>query len=155
MSLLSTDITKVKTLSLKELRLPATKLREEPIKKEHPPTQEEIAYSKLVAKYPQIVDLVERLDLVSPITGQRIKIIDLNKLPTTEPLLDVTKLTALAETILEPENSYSQEEITQRIIKVTKVSLERAERGFTLLLQAGAIEPTPGERYILTGSTPF
>lgn len=155
MSLLSTDITKVKRLSLKELRLPATKQREEPIKKEHPPTQEEIVYSKLVAKYPQIVDLVERLDLVSPITGQRIRTIDLTNLPPTEPLLDVDKLKALAYSIIEPENSYTKEEVIERIIKATKVSPDRANKGFNLLLQAGALEPTLGGSYYLTGSTPF
>ena len=51
MSLLSTDITKVKRLSLKEVKLPAPELRDieptPPIKVERPPTDEEIAYSRL------------------------------------------------------------------------------------------------------------
>ena len=66
MSLLSTDVTKVKRLSLGEL--PATELRVEPItplQVERPPTDEEIAYSKLVASNPLLAELVERLELVS------------------------------------------------------------------------------------------
>lgn len=89
MSLLSTDIAKVKRLSLREVKLPTTERKVEPITPilvERPPTDEEIAYSRLVAINPLIEELVERLDLI---------------------------------------------------------------------LQAGAIEPTLGDRYYLTGSTPF
>ena len=75
MSLLSTDITKVKRLSLKEVKLPAPELRDieptPPIKVERPPTDEDIAYSKLVAINPLLEELVERLDLVSITTGER------------------------------------------------------------------------------------
>ena len=68
MSLLSTDIAKVKRLSLREVKLPAPEIRVEPITPilvERPPTDEEIAYSKLVAINPLIEELVERLDPVS------------------------------------------------------------------------------------------
>lgn len=80
MSLLSTDITKLKRLSLREVKLPTTERRVEPITPilvERPPTDEEIAYSKLVAINPLLEELVERLDLVSITTGERIKKIDL------------------------------------------------------------------------------
>ena len=99
MSLLSTDITKVKRLSLKEVKLPAPEVKAQEI--------------------------------------------------------DKPKLIALAQRVIEGENNYSREEIVTRIKEATNVSQERAERGFTLILQAGAIEPTLGDRYYLTGSTPF
>jgi hypothetical protein len=73
MSLLYTDITKVKRLSLRELKLPTTERRVEPITPilvDRPPTDEEIAYSKLVAINPLLEDLVELLDLVSIKTGE-------------------------------------------------------------------------------------
>ena len=60
MSLLSTDITKVKRLSLREVKLPAPELRVEPITPilvERPPSDEEIAYNKLVAINPLIEEL--------------------------------------------------------------------------------------------------
>jgi len=157
MSLLNVDIAKVKRLSLRGVKLPTTERRVE-----KPPTDEEIAYSRLVAINPQLEELVERLDLVSITTGERIRKVELREdiKPHPEPEIkakeiDKPKLIALAQRVIEGENSYSREEIIERIKEVTNVSQERAERGFNLILQAGAIEPTLGDRYYLTGSTPF
>ena len=163
MSLLSTDIAKVKRLSLREVKLPTPERRVEPITPilvERPPTDEEIAYSKLVAINPIIEELVERLDLVSIKTGERIKKVELREDIKPQPEIkakeiDKPKLIALAHRVIEGENSYSREDIIERIKEATNVSQERAERGFNLILQAGAIEPTLGDRYYLTGSTPF
>jgi hypothetical protein len=165
MSLLSIDITKVKRLSLREVKLPTTERRVEPITPilvERPPTDEEIVYSKLVAINPLIEELVERLQLVSINTGKRIKKVELREdiKPHPEPEIktqeiDKPKLIALAQRVIEGENSYSKEDIIARIKEATNVGQERAERGFTLILQAGAIEPILGDRYYLTGSTPF
>ena len=165
MSLLSTDIAKVKRLSLREVKLPTPARRVEPITPilvERPPTDEEIAYSKLVAINPLMEELVERLDLVSITTGERIKKVELREdiKPHPEPEIkakeiDKPKLIALAHRVMEGENSYSREDIIERIKEATNVNQERADRGFTLILQAGAIEPTLGDRYYLTGSTPF
>ena len=165
MSLLSTDITKVKRLSLREVKLPTTERRVEPITPilvERTPTDEEIAYSRLVAINPLIEELVERLDLVSITTRERIKKVELREdiKPHPEPKvkaqeIDKPKLIALAQRVIEGENSYSKEEIIARIKEATNVNQERADRGFNLILQAGAIEPTLGDRYYLTGSTPF
>ena len=165
MSLLSTDITKVKRLSLREVKLPAPELRVEPITPilvERPPSDEEIAYSKIVAINPLIEELVERLDLVSIKTGERIKKVELREdiKPHPEPEIkaqeiDKPKLIALAQRVIEGENSYSREDIIERIKEATNVNRERAERGFNLILQAGAIEYIQGDRYYLTGSTPF
>lgn len=165
MSLLSTDIAKVKRLSLREVKLPTTERRVEPITPilvERPPTDEEIAYSKLIAINPLIEELVERLDLVSITTGERIRKVELREdiKPHPEPEIkdqeiDKPKLIALAQRIIQGENTYTREEIIQRIKEATRVNQERAERGFKLMLQAGAIEPTQGDRYYLTGSTSF
>lgn len=164
MSLLSTDIAKVKRLSLREVKLPAPEIRVEPITPilvERPPTDEEIAYSKLVAINPLIEELVERLDLVSIKTGERIKKVELREDIKPHPEIkaqeiDKPKLIALAQRVIEGENSYSREEIIERIKEATNVNQERAERGFNLILQAGAIEQTINpELYYLVGSTPF
>jgi hypothetical protein len=112
MSLLSTDITKVKRLSIREVKLPAPKLR------------------------------------VDPITS-----IQVDKPPTVQ---EIDKLKIIAQRVIEGENSYNREEIIAKIIEVTEVSQERAERGFNLILQAGAIEQTINpELYYLGGSVPF
>lgn len=155
MSLLFTDITKGKRLSLKDVKLPAEELKKEiaitPTKeRELPPTAEEIAYSNLVAVNPLIEELVDRLNLVSSTTGKRIKKVNL------QPEIDIKpQLLTLAERILEQSKSYSKEEIVKRIKEATNVNQERAEKGFNLLLQVGAIQPVSKNRYYLTGSTPF
>jgi hypothetical protein len=158
MSLLSTDITKLKRLSLGEVKRPATELRIEtitPLRVERPPTDEEITYSKLVASNPILAELVERLELVSRKTGERIKKIELRE-ESNPKEIDKPKLIALAQKIVKGENSYSKEDIIARIKEATKVSQERAEIGFNLILQAGGIEQTINpELYYLTGSTPF
>lgn len=159
MSLRSTDINKVKRLSLKEVKLPERRVEPiTPILVERPPTDEEIAYSRLVDINPLLEKLVERLDLVSITTGERIKKVQLREDIKPEPKaqeIDKPKLIALAQRVIEGDNSYSREEIIERIKEATNVSQERAEKGFSLILQAGAIEPTLGDRYYLTGSTPF
>jgi len=164
MSLLSIDITKVKRLSLGKVKLPAPELKVEPITPilvERPPTDEEIAYSKLVAINPLLEELVERLDPVSIKTGNRINKVEVREYKPHQKTeikaqeVDSSKLRALAGNIIKGENSYSKEDIIARIKEATNVSQERAERGFNLILQAGAIELTPGDTYYLTGSTPF
>ena len=74
MSLLTTDLSKVKKLSLKGVRLPIKDKESEPTN--YPPSPEEKAYSKLVAITPLIEELVDRFDLVSKTTGERIKRVD-------------------------------------------------------------------------------
>ena len=165
MGLLNVDIAKVKRLSLKGVKLPTTERKVEPITPilvERPPTDEEITYSRLVAKNPLLEELVERFDLVSITTGERIRKVELREdikpHPETEikaKEIDKPKLIALAQRVIEGYNSYSREEIIERIKEATNVNQERAERGFNLILQAGAIEPTLRDRYYLTGSTPF
>ena len=171
MSLLSTDITKLKQLSLKDIKLPAPEVRNieptEPIKVERPPSAEVEAYSRLVAINPKLEELVESLDLVSETTGERIKKVEIKETTTLPPPppdpepernpkeIDKPKLIALAQRVLKDVESYTKEEVIERIVEATKVTKERAERGFNLILQAGAIETTEGERYYLTGSTPF
>jgi len=161
MSLLSTDITKVKRLSLREVKLPALEVRVEPITPilvKRPPTDEEIDYRRLIAINPLIEELVERLDLVSNETGERIKKVELREdiKPHLEAeKIDKPKLIALAQRLIEGDNSYSKEEIVAKIKEATNVTQERADRGFTLILQAGGIELTLGGKYYLSGSTPF
>ena len=154
MSLLTTDITKVKRLSLREVKLPAPEVKPPtPILVKRPPTGEEIAYSKLVAINPLIEKLVERLGLVSSTTGKRIRKVD-PEIKTQE--IDRPKLIALAQRVIKPESSYTKGEIIERIKEATNVGQERAERGFILMLQAGAIEQTTNQEiYYLTGSIPF
>jgi hypothetical protein len=154
MSLLTTDLSKVKKLSLQGAKLPIKEKEPEPTN--YPPSPEEKAYRKLVDINPLIEELVDRLDLVSKTTGERIKRVDTANLkPEVKQEIDKPKLIALAQRLLKVETSYSREEIIDKIKETTSVNQERAEKGFNLILQAGAIEMSIGERYNLIGSTPF
>jgi len=68
MGLLSTDISKVKKLSLKDAKLPAPKERElqsfKAIQVLKPITPEEAFYNKLITTYPLFKELVDTFDLI-------------------------------------------------------------------------------------------
>jgi nucleoid DNA-binding protein len=155
MSLLLTDLSKVKKLSLRGVRLPIREIERKATIKAL--TSEEIAYNKLLQRNPLIEKLVEKLDLVSNTTGERIKKVNIAhiKPEVKAQEIDNFKLIALAQRIIERENSYTKDEVIDKIKEATNVSQERAEKGLNLILQAGAIEIIPGERYIIKGSTPF
>ena len=181
MSLLSTDIAKVKRLSLRDVKLPTIERKVEPITPilvERPPTDEEIAYSRLVVINPLIEELVERLDLVSTITGERIKKVELpeaNRAPL-KPLKTPAeaeakreekkpgsprkgqKIEDIARRVLEPQSNKTKEEVIAKLMEETNVKEDRAEVGLTLMLKSGAVERITVnrvDRYYLSGSTPF
>jgi hypothetical protein len=142
MSLLSTDITKLKRLSLKEVKLPTPERRIDPITPilvESPPSNEEIAYSKLVAINPFIEELVDRLDLVSNTTGERIKKVKI--ITEIKPQLDFK--TEIQK--IKGEANYSKTEL------LSFLSLEIVES----LIKAKDLILTRVGTYYLRGSTPF
>ena len=166
MSLLSTDISKVKRLSLREISLPTTERSKEliiPKKVDKTPSDEVINYNKLIGINPLVEDLVDSLGLVSRSTGERIDRVKKKEAikPHPEPKvkakeIDKTKLEALTQEVIEVENSYTKQTIIERIKEAKQVTQERAEKGFNLILKAGLIKATPGNMfYYLKGSTPF
>ena len=151
MRLRPVDISKVKRISLKGVKLPVPEVTQ-PNREEVPLSASSEATGKgdlfnLIARNPSIGLLVETFDLVEVDTGVR---------PGTpqEPEKGLS-LSDVARDILERENNYSQEEIIARIIDKTNIPRERAERGFNMMLDKNVIELTNGGRYCLTGSTPF
>lgn len=163
MSLLSTDITKVKKLSLRGVNLPTPERKVKRVTRivDRPPTNEERAYSILVETNPLLQELVDRFKLVAP---QIVKVdlphLEIEKIEKPHLLLKElvvvdSKIGALAIEILEPEDCYKEEDIINRIIEATKVNRERANKGFNLMVEDKAIEVILGGWYILKGSTPF
>lgn len=65
------------------------------------------------------------------------------------------KILRIAREVIAEQNSYTKEEIIERIITAKGISRSRAENGFNLMAEAGIIEPTLGDKYYLAGSTPF
>jgi hypothetical protein len=72
-----------------------------------------------------------------------------------QPRIDILKLRALAQNILEEKNNYTKEEIITILISEQNIDMERAELSFNLFLQVKVIESTCFDRYYLTDSTPF
>lgn len=173
MKLLSTDIKKVKRLSLKEVKLPTKERVIKPnnlIKVERLSTEEERAYSKIVAIYPIVDELVKELSLVSATTGSRLRKIDLEeevkptlKAQYKEPLKPKIKslvntylsLEDLAIQAIKPKNSFTKEEVVASIRQVINANQDKAEDKFNLLLKAKLITITTAQTYHLTSSTPF
>lgn len=163
MSLLSTDITKVKKLSLRGVNLPTPERKVKRVTRivDRPPTNEERAYSILVETNPLLQELVDRFKLVAPqivkvdLPHLEIEKIEKPHLLLKEPVVVDSKIVALAIEILEPEDCYKEEDIIDRIIEATKVNRERANKGFNLMVEDKAIEVILGGWYILKGSTPF
>lgn len=150
MSLLSTDLRTVKKLSLKGVRLPIKDKEPEPTI--YPPSPEEISYSKLVAINPLIEELVDRFNLVSNTTGERIRKIE----PHPEPEVNKVKLIALAQRLLKGETSYSKEEIIDIIKTEIGIDILRAETGFNLMKDSKVIKIVKATGlYYLESSTPF
>lgn len=69
--------------------------------------------------------------------------------------LDNNKIKALVKRVIMGERSYSKQDIVIKIMEANNISSKAAERVFTIILQAGAIESTPSNRYFLADSTPF
>lgn len=170
MSLLNVNI-KPRRLSLKEVKLSEQEQKvadPTPILTNRPPTAEEITYSKFTALNPAIERLVNNLDLVSTVTGERIRKIDLSGVdikpqdpPETATVEKVQKpkksqqIGDIALRIITPISNLSKEEIITRLMEETKVNRERAEKGFSLMLESGVIQGTNVGTYYLSGSTPF
>ena len=147
MSLLSTDITKVKRLSLREIKLPTSERRREPY------TDEDIHYSSLVDNNPLIELLVDKLQLVNTSTGEPLKKVQLpRKLQGFNE--DVkAEVVALLKRHLYKDLLYKKAEIVISLALYSKVDINRAEEAFNLILKTGALEATVDNNYYLTGST--
>lgn len=147
MTLTLYPIQKLKKLSLREVKLPPTNSRLQevilaPIEADKPPTLQEVAFSNIVALNPLILSLVERLNLVDC---------------PPEEIANKNEIIAIANRILKPEKSYSKTQIVGAIQDDIGIDIARAERGFFIMLEVGAIlriKPEPG-LYYLAGSTPF
>lgn len=158
MGLLTIDITKVKRLSIKDVK-PPLPIAPEPEIVVVEPTPEEIAFTAMAAINPLLEELVDRLSLVSSRTGEPLrKAKNAQKTETPPPMEKLptgSRLKSIAQSTLKEETGYTKEEIVDRLQDGLKVSKDRAENGFKLLLESGEIETAGAELYYLKGSTPF
>jgi hypothetical protein len=147
MSLLSTDITKVKRLSLREIKLPTSERRRETY------TDEDIHYSSLVDSNPLIELLVDKLQLVNTSTGEPLKKVQLPRKLQGFNAEVKAEVVALLKRHLYKDLLYKKAEIVISLAHYSKVDINRAEEAFNLILETGALEATVDNNYYLTGST--
>lgn len=94
----------------------------------------------------------DELGKVTPIANQ---VDQPEEKSVTKKVTSVT-LSQVALRVLETKSNYSREEVLARLREATGGDQERAEKGFTMMLEAGELEKVPRrERYYLKGSTPF
>jgi len=175
MGSLSVNIAKVKRISPGGLRIQPRENREPDLPKrekiqgpELPFTDMERTYTRMAGKAPLLETLVNTLDLATPETGERPRMVkgeeypkEAEKAPQEPPQPQIKgrpgrTLKEIALSILEPQNSYTREEVVGRIREGIGVSQERGENGFNKMLEAGELEEVPDLGvYHLRGSTPF
>lgn len=130
-----------------------------------PYTVEEEVLSRMAAKNPLVLDLIQRFSLVSERTGEALRLIpgeppaliEETPAPAPEPKVARPKrsIEEIAAAILEPDNNYSREEVILRLIEREGIGRGRAEAGFSAMTGGGAILEAGAGRYYLRGSTPF
>ncbi len=175
MGSLSVNIAKVKRISPGGLKVKPRENREPDLPKrenirgpELPFTDMERTYTRMIEKEPLLEKLIDTLDLATPETGERPRMVKREEYPkeaeirpqeAPQPQIKGRPgrtLREIALSILEPQNSYTREEVVNRIQEGTGVSQERAENGFNKMLEAGELEEVPDLGvYLLRGSTPF
>jgi len=153
MGLLTIDITKVKRLSIKDVK-PPLPIAPEPEMEVVEPTPEDIAFTAMAAINPLLEELVDRLSLVSSRTGEPLRKAK-NAQKTETPPPTGSRLKSIAQSTLKEQTGYTKEDIVDRLQDGLKIGKERAENGFKLLLDSGEIETAGAELYYLKGSTPF
>ena len=150
---------------------PEPKIEVKPIQVVKPsPTAEDITFSKMAAKCPNLEQFASAIDLVSLKTGKPFQIVPIEEAeeqsdPPIEPIQGsyekepneeaIRKLDAIAGRILMLKQSYTAEEVQQLMKATLKISSDRAKAGTQKMIAFEVIQPTWNFRYYLRDSTPF
>lgn len=134
-------------------------------------TQEDYVYTRMLEANPILGELVQGLDLILPSTGERPKRVltwgqeepqksTFTPQPVGKPQQRVKRLKKenieeFTARILEGYNSYSREEIMERIKQDAGVDDARAFKGFIKMRKERVIYKTQFHTYYLGNSTPF
>ena len=147
---LSPEILNKSKFSLSGARIEFTPIEKVESKPSKPPQgKEQETLSLMIAKNSLFETLVNTFDLIPVRAG-----IYKDEVRAKQPQTNKEKLMSLASEILEPETSYSPEDIIRLIHNKTKVGKERAENGFNLMVKNNILDKG-SNKYYLQGSTPF
>jgi hypothetical protein len=106
-------------------------------------TREDRQYSRALKLNPHLADLTERLGLVNPKTGRAFN-------ATTAPVSDLPqavreRLHQIAQKLLQGSKRLNRQAMIQGLqAQAPGLSLNRAERGLKMLLEAGAVQENQG-----------
>lgn len=137
-------------------------------------SKEDKTYSKYLEINPILAELVGEFNLVYISTKERPKRtlnwentapVEPQKITLTDEVIEKPKpkfkrakketISEFTARILEGYNSYSREEIIEKIITDTEVDQDRAFKGFIKMRKDRIIFRTPYRTYYLSSSTPF
>jgi hypothetical protein len=123
----------------------------------------------LAKKNPELTNLIAVLDLIKVSQSRNIAansetntVVEADIIvkppepnPETTPKFNLKKLQVIALKCLPGYDGYSEEQAIKRICTHTSVSIERARKGLTLMVEHEILELTPSGIYYLFDTAPF
>ena len=98
-------------------------------------TTKETQFRVLLSLYPDLLNLVEDLDLIDPYTGMRNPVEESRVISST----DRTKLRRIAERLLTMGRVYTPEQVISLIGGGLNIERQRAINGFKMMLSSGVL----------------
>lgn len=99
-------------------------------------------YQAIVEANPEVLRLVEDLDLVNPETGLPFGV----QAVSQEKL---TKLSSIAQRVLNRGRIYTCEQVVSRMEETLRISRDRAVRGFEMMMSTGVLTSSTGSGFRL------
>ena len=98
-------------------------------------TTQEGQFRVLLSLYPEILNLVEDLDLVDPYTGMRYPVEEPKVITSTDRI----KLRRIAEKLLTMGRVYTSEQVISLMVGGLNIERQRAINGFKMMLSSGVL----------------
>ena len=98
---------------------------------------DEQKYQTLVREHPDLVSLVEGLDLVNPATGRRFGV-------SEEEEQRRVRLSSIAQGILRRGRIYTSGQVVSLLVEKLTISRDRAVRGLEMMLTSGILTTSSG-----------
>lgn len=98
-------------------------------------TTQEGQFRVLLSLYPELLNLVEDLDLVDPYTGMRFPVEESKVITSTDRI----KLRRIAEKLLTMGRVYTSEQVISLMVGGLNIERQRAINGFKMMLSSGVL----------------
>lgn len=104
---------------------------------------------EMVKANPNVLSMIEELDLVNPETGLRFCLNPEEQRPISET--DKQKLSSIAQRIFNEGRIYTQEQILSLLESQLRITRQRAVNGFRMMLTSGVLTMNTGRGIRLSG----